>query len=178
MNKKQAAEYLGVSVRALERYVQQGKLTVRYEKGKTRSTANFDQTELEAFKQELNQPTIKPAVETRQITTEVYDETDNSDIQPVNVSEFGEFTVIDKLAGMVEMLITRGDKKPTVPIESKILLTLDEAQAMTGLSKSYLREAIGQGSLNAKQTLRFIASYNYSFWLIKRYIATNATNGN
>ena len=151
MNKKQAAEYLGVSVRALERYVQQGKLTVRYQKGKTRSTANFDQTELEAFKQELNQPTIKPAVESRQITTEVYDETYNSDIQPVNVSEFGEFTVIDKLAGMVEMLITRGDKKPTVPIESKILLTLDEAQAMTGLSKSYLREAIGQESLKAKQ---------------------------
>ena len=148
MNKKQAAEYLGVSVRALERYVQQGKLTVRYEKGKTRSTANFDQTELEAFKEELNQPTIKPAVESRQITTDVYDETD---IVPVNVAEFGEFTVVDRLAGMVEMLITRGDKKPTVPIESKILLTLDEAQALTGLSKGYLREAIRQGSLKAKQ---------------------------
>ncbi|MGB3637657.1 MAG: helix-turn-helix domain-containing protein [Rivularia sp. (in: cyanobacteria)] len=45
MNKKQAAEYLGVSVRALERYVQQGRLTVRYEKGKTRPTANFNQSE-------------------------------------------------------------------------------------------------------------------------------------
>lgn len=38
-----------------------------------------------------------------------------------------------------------------LPIESKILLTLDETQVMTGLSKAYLREAIGQGSLNAKQ---------------------------
>ena len=148
MNKKQAAEFLGVSVRALERYVQQGKLTVRYEKGKTRPTANFDQTELEAFKEELNQPTIKPAVESRQITTDVYDETS---ITPVSMAEFGEFTVIDRLAGMVEMLITRGDKKPTVPIESKILLTLDEVQAMTGLSKGYLREAIKQGNLKAKQ---------------------------
>lgn len=46
MNKKQAAEYLGVSVRALERYVQQGKLSVRYEKGKTRPTANFNQGKL------------------------------------------------------------------------------------------------------------------------------------
>ena len=70
---------------------------------------------------------------------------------PVSVAEFGEFTVVDRLAGMVEMLITRGDKKPTVPIESKILLTLDEAQGMTGLSKSYLREAIGQERLKAKQ---------------------------
>ncbi|MEO0683601.1 MAG: helix-turn-helix domain-containing protein [Cyanobacteria bacterium J06633_8] len=147
MNKKQAAEYLGVSVRALERYVQQGKLTVRYEKGKTRPTANFDQTELETFKEELNQPTIKPAVESRQITTEVYDETS---IAPVSMAEFGEITVVDRLAGMIEMLITRGDKKPTVPIESKILLTLDEAQAMTGLSKGYLREAIGQENLKAK----------------------------
>ena len=148
MNKKQAAEFLGVSVRALERYVQQGKLTVRYEKGKTRPTANFDQTELEAFKEELNQPTIKPAVETRQIATEVYDE---ADIVPVEVAGFGEITVVDRLAGMVEMLITRGDKKPAVPIESKILLTLDEVQAMTGLSKGYLRDAINKGNLKAKQ---------------------------
>ena len=148
MNKKQAAEFLGVSVRALERYVQQGKLTVRYEKGKTRPTANFDQRELEAFKEDLIQPTINPALESRQIPTDVYDETD---ITPVNVAEFGEFTVVDRLAGMVEMLITRGDKKPTVPIESKILLTLDEAQAMSGLSKRYLREAINQGNLKAKQ---------------------------
>ena len=148
MNKKQAAEFLGVSVRAIERYTQQGRLTVRYEKGKTRPTANYDQTELEAFKQELNQPTIKPVIESRQIPTDVYDETD---IVPVNLTEFGEITVVDRLAGMVEMLIARGDKKPTVPIESKILLTLDEAQALTGLSKAYLRSAIRQGNLKGKQ---------------------------
>ncbi|MEM7556674.1 MAG: helix-turn-helix domain-containing protein [Cyanobacteria bacterium P01_A01_bin.84] len=148
MNKKQAAEYLGVSVRAIERYTQQGRLTVRYEKGKTRPTANYDKSELQTFKEELNQPTIKPAVESRQIPTDVYDETH---IAPVNVANLGEITVVDRLAGMVEMLIARGDKKPTVPIESKILLTLDEAQAMTGLSKAYLRSAIGQGNLKAKQ---------------------------
>jgi len=150
MNKKQAAEFLGVSVRALERYVQQGKLTVRYEKGKTRPTANFDQTELEAFKAQLNQPTIKPAIESRQTSTNFNNGTHTTDIQPVNVADFDELTVVDRLAGMVEMLINRGDKKPAVPIESKILLTLDEAQAMTGLSKGYLREAIEQEKLNAK----------------------------
>ena len=71
MNKQQAAEFLGVSVRALERYVQQGRISVKYEKGKTRPTANFDQAELEAFKEELNQPTIKPAVESRQTLTKL-----------------------------------------------------------------------------------------------------------
>ncbi|AFZ26516.1 hypothetical protein Cylst_4430 [Cylindrospermum stagnale PCC 7417] len=44
------ANFLGVSVRALERYVQQGRVSVKYEKGKTRPTANFDSVDLEAFK--------------------------------------------------------------------------------------------------------------------------------
>lgn len=70
MDKKAAADFLGVSVRALERYVQQGRISVRYEKGRTRSTANFELAELEVFKAELNQPTYKPAVETRQIPTD------------------------------------------------------------------------------------------------------------
>jgi predicted transcriptional regulator len=68
MNKQQAAEFLGVSVSALERYVQQGRISVKYEKGKTRSTANFDKTGLEAFRAELNQPTIKPAMESQKNT--------------------------------------------------------------------------------------------------------------
>ncbi len=47
MNKQEAASFLGVSVRALERYVQQGRIGGRYEKGKTRPTLVFDKAELE-----------------------------------------------------------------------------------------------------------------------------------
>ena len=36
LNKQQAAEFLGVNVRTLERYTQEGKIGGRYEKGKTR----------------------------------------------------------------------------------------------------------------------------------------------
>jgi predicted site-specific integrase-resolvase len=54
MNKQEAADFLGVSIRALERYVQHQRISVKYEKGKTRPTANFDPVELEAFKAELN----------------------------------------------------------------------------------------------------------------------------
>ncbi len=53
MNKQEAAEFLGVSVRALERYVQQGRIGGHYEKGKTRPTLVFDAAELEKFKDEL-----------------------------------------------------------------------------------------------------------------------------
>jgi hypothetical protein len=34
------------------------------------------------------------------------------------VTEFGEITVVNKLAGIVEMLITYEDKKPRVPIKA------------------------------------------------------------
>jgi predicted site-specific integrase-resolvase len=49
MNKQQAAEFLGVSIRALERYVQQGRINVKYEKGKTRPTANLNKENWKPF---------------------------------------------------------------------------------------------------------------------------------
>ncbi len=103
MNKQEAADYLGVSVRALERYVQQGKISVKYEKGKTRSTANFDPTELEAFKAELEQPTIKPVFESRQITTEQQSDTGKLTHNSGEIARFGEICIIDKLSGIIFM---------------------------------------------------------------------------
>jgi excisionase family DNA binding protein len=156
MNKQEAADYLGVSVRALERYVQQGKISVKYEKGKTRPTANFDATELEIFKAELNQPTIKPAFESRQIATEPQSDTGKlthttGEIARFDeVSGFGEIGVIDKLSGIIESLLGKGDTQPLVPIADKLLLTIAEAQALTGLSREFLRDAITAGDLKAK----------------------------
>ena len=156
MNKKEAANFLGVSVRALERYVQQGRISVRYEKGKTRPTANFDPAELETFKTELNQPSYKPAVnfrqntssvEPRQITTDIQPEADNALVYP---GEVGDITVIDKLASIIEGLIAKTETQPSVPVADKLLLTLPEAQALTGLSKGFLRDAINSGELKAK----------------------------
>ncbi len=156
MNKQEAADFLGVSVRALERYVQQGRVSVKYEKGKTRPTANFDQSELETFKAELNQPTIKPAIESRQITTEQHSQQgklrhESGEIARFGeISEFGEIGVIDKLSSIIEVLLGKGENQPVVLIADKLLLNIPEAQALTGLSREVLREAITAGQLKAK----------------------------
>ena len=150
MNKQEAAEFLGVSVRALERYVQQGRIGVKYEKGKTRSTANFDLGELEVFKSELSQPTIKPAVESRQNPTEPSVESDKPVLYAGEITELGDLTVIDKLSSIIEGLLARGETQPSVSIADKLLLTVPEAQALTGLSKDFLRDAIQDGTLKAK----------------------------
>ncbi|GAB1538082.1 hypothetical protein NUACC21_07390 [Scytonema sp. NUACC21] len=183
MNKQQAADFLGVSVRALERYVQQGKISVRYEKGKTRPTANFDETELEAFKEELYQPSYKPAVESRQnptgehgqkdtafdqdeegasfggdsanetcqITTTLHYQQDTKVYPSGEIAEFGENpTVIERLSAVIETLLARTGEDTRVRVAEKLLLTIAEAQELTGLSRQVLREAINKEKLKAK----------------------------
>ncbi len=54
MNKQAAADFLGVSVRAVERYTQQAKLSVTYAKGRTRPVAEYRQEELDALRAEIN----------------------------------------------------------------------------------------------------------------------------
>jgi hypothetical protein len=63
LNKQQAAEFLGVNVRTLERYTQSGKIGSSYEKGKTRSVVVYDEEELRAFKAAQETKTYKPAVD-------------------------------------------------------------------------------------------------------------------
>jgi len=53
VNKEQAAEHLGVSVRTLERLAAAGKLTKGRTKGKTRPTVTFDKQEVERLKKDL-----------------------------------------------------------------------------------------------------------------------------
>jgi len=54
MNKKQAAKFLRVSTRAIERYVAKGKLPVRYTKDKTgRQVAVFEEAQVKKIKREL-----------------------------------------------------------------------------------------------------------------------------
>ena len=53
MTKVEAAEYLGVSLRTLSRYVTDGKLNPTYRKGKTNDVAVFEDAELKKLKKEL-----------------------------------------------------------------------------------------------------------------------------
>lgn len=66
------------------------------------------------------------------------------------VSEFGDITVIDKLSSIIELLLGRDKSLPNISIADKLLLTLPEAQALTGLSREFLRDAISQGKLKAQ----------------------------
>jgi excisionase family DNA binding protein len=136
MNKQEAAQFLECSPRAVERYVQQGKISVIYEKGKTRSVARFDVFELENFKKQLQQKLIKPAIiEPRQTAT-------------LNTTKLVKIrNQADDIDDIVEVIAKIAEK---LIYKDKLLLTLKECQALTGLSRKTLITAIAKHQLIAK----------------------------
>ena len=149
LTKQQAAEFLGVTVRTLERYTQEGKLGGRYEKGKTRSVLVYDEEELQAFITELETKTYKPAID--QTPT-------NSDRDETGLSRFVDVpqspTLPEGLDQLVDVLKAIRSKpevdRLTVPIYHKLTLSIAEASALSGLSRPRLRAAIKDGKLTAQ----------------------------
>jgi hypothetical protein len=139
MNKKEAAQYLGCSERAIERYVKNGKLCCTYEKGKTRTIAVFTQSELDKIKYQTE--AIKPAYET--------------DLEPrQNSTEGNELVVyedepsdISRLSAMVELLLISQQVKPT----DKLVLSIDDCHQLTKFPREMIKEAIASCQLKSKK---------------------------
>jgi excisionase family DNA binding protein len=146
MTKTEAAEFLGVSTRALERYVAAGRVASFYERGKTGKVLAFAPDELERFKAELEAPTSRaialPAKAPTQPTSRALAKPDGA----------ANALSIDVLGALAQWARDNARQAaPVVPIEAKPLLSLIEAQALTGLSRNTLRAAIEAGKLKAQR---------------------------
>ncbi len=141
MNREEAADELGISVRSLQRTVKAGKLTVTYKRGESgKQEASFDPDEIARYKQEMEAETVKPAVTAPEATTR------DTALARIDAPQY--LTALQRY-------ITDGAKPanhshPQVAIENKPLLKLDEASTLTGLSRQILREAINTKQLAAK----------------------------
>jgi excisionase family DNA binding protein len=137
MNKEDAATELGISVRSLQRLVQSEKISVRYKRGESgNQEAIYDPGEIQNYKQQRDAEVIKPAAVTRDDTA---------------LARSGATTNDTKLArNVIETLFNLGLQKPVVAIADKPLLKLDEASALTGLSRQILRQAIEDGKLKGR----------------------------
>lgn len=158
MNKKEAAEFLECSERAIERYVKAGKLSCRYEKGKTRTIAVFDKSELERFKNEGE--AVRPAFEViepelRQTTTVDQSGLTILEDEPVgivgidDVHDVVEIADMSRMSAMLELLL-QNQNQQLKPSE-KLVLNLDDCQQLTGFSREFLKDAIASGQLKAKK---------------------------
>jgi excisionase family DNA binding protein len=147
MNKRAAAEYLGKTERAVERYTESGKLSVRYKPGKTRPVADYDERELAKLKHDLDNPSdVRPLVAPP----------DGADSQtPTNAVQLRQTTssALERQAsaeGMQSFALMvadalQGSQAP------KMLLTLTDAAEVSGLSASHLLKAIHAKQLDGRK---------------------------
>ena len=146
MDKKQAADFLGISTRTLERYTTQGKIGVTYRQGKTAAEAIYDDEELRLFKESLENKTfpVKPAVESENGVQALV-----ATARATGLTEaVGSFR--NDLIAALEALKPNGSSAPAVPIADKVMLTLPEAAALASLSRGHLQQAIHAGELKAR----------------------------
>ncbi len=158
MNKAEAAKYLQIGVRSLERYTSEGRLQPGRVRTKTGLALDYAEAELERFKAELQAEAAqvlagppRPAegspegaatlarVEPQVLAASKRGGTETSVLVPLEV--------LARLAAM----LGEAEKKPRVATADKLLLDLAEAQALTGLSRGHLRAAIESGALQAKR---------------------------
>jgi excisionase family DNA binding protein len=137
MNKEEAANELKISVRSLQRLVQSEKISVVYKRGASgKQEAIFNPEEIENYKRVRDAEYIKPSVTT----------TSDTALARSDVAAGG--TALAR--NVIETIFNLGLQKPAVAIADKPLLKLDEAAALTGLSRQLLRQAIEDGKLKGR----------------------------
>jgi excisionase family DNA binding protein len=127
MNKKQVAEFLGVSTRIVEKYASEGRLgEVTYVRGKTGKQAEYTREAVENLKTILESPdTALTAAKTPDARLFV--------------------------AQLAEAIANREQPRmEAVRVSEKLLLNLTDCRLLTGLSDANLRDAIHEGKLKAK----------------------------
>src|SRR5438552_3844474 len=138
MNKRQAAEALGLSTRAVERAVERGKLSVRYERGKRGHMAVFDPAEVRRYKKEVDVP--PRAQRSYSFVSAVGSQPGEE--RPAFV--IGHATPLRERPADAE-----DDARPDVPISERLTLSVPEAAALAGLPELFLSQAIRDKTLEA-----------------------------
>lgn len=141
MNKDEAAAYLGISTRTLERYTSKGSLQVKYEGTNNRPIAIYEQEDLDRLKSDLATPLVKPKIEDDSLPATIPDNQQGKALSVVGGA------MLEEAKNPLERLVSA---LSAVPVADKLLLTLPEVQALTGLSRGILKEAIKAGDLKAK----------------------------
>jgi excisionase family DNA binding protein len=145
ITKTEAAALLDKTPRAVERYAASGRLSVTYEKGKTRDIPQYDRAEVEALARELQ----KPSTPARGTVATPGDNGDAGVSQVVAIRS----QALERQTGAKGMAIfvsaikdaLQGNHAP------KMLLSLTDAAEVSGLSASHLLDAIHDGRLDGRK---------------------------
>lgn len=159
MNKKQAAQYLGFSVKNLERLMALRKIQFKYIPAKFGKTVDFDLQDLDNYKASLetSEIIISPVVSTNSKSiSKVHPNSlanlskhsfskDNKDNLVITAKDL--LTILQKISHSLDIQ----NSQSFVPLDKKLTLSLSEASLLAGLSISFLRNSIRLGHLKASK---------------------------
>jgi len=159
LTEQQVCTLLQATPATLSLYVATRRLNVTRKRTLRGLVASYDQREVEALRKELHedQEFIQKRFgngksSSKTVEAEIVDfEFDSTDAKGMNSFVPTSAPVIERLLTLLEGLTPSG--YPTVAIEKKLLLTLSEAAAFSGLSEAKLNQAIRAGELTARKDL-------------------------
>jgi excisionase family DNA binding protein len=154
MNKKEAAEFLEVSEKTVERYKSAGKLSARLKRiigadGKSRKVLDFNQPDLERLQRELSGNVVFPEITDGHTQTKTQTDTDGQTrLDTVNFAEteisiYGQTQTANLFGIIFKSIETISERHLQISNRfQKLVLTVDEAAAVSGLPKAYIDRAI------------------------------------
>jgi Helix-turn-helix domain len=141
MRKKEAAKYVGCSVRSLENYTSQGRIGVKYERSKTRPVALYSRAELDRLKAELDSTLYAPAISNQEEGKR------GSIVRRDSASDL--MLVLSRIFEAMQELAGKDRDLSIVELAHMPLLKLKEAQRYSNLSQTELLGAIEADELKA-----------------------------
>jgi excisionase family DNA binding protein len=151
ITKEQAAEILGMTTRAVERYTKQNRLSATYERGRTRPVPVYDEAEVKALASSLLHP-VQPAIINN-------DQSDNSERDVVIHSQALQRAGNDEALAMLGKMLAaslqaqaahekgKGEQTSIADLSAKMTLSFSEAARLSGVPENHLRAAFAAGSL-------------------------------
>lgn len=136
MDRYAAADFLGISLRSLQRYVKDKKISATYVDG----SPEFSEEELLRFRERKQEPTYRPAIAPKSDTAL------SPPVAPEYLSEGLEYaqTLANSIKGFAQYY-------ELAAIGQKLTLTLTEAARISGLSKTYLNANLIAGYLRGQK---------------------------
>jgi len=145
MNIKEAAEYLGISVKTLERKIASGDVSVAYVPGATGKQRTFERAELDRFKDaETARAHATTYVARPRVAPDV---TSPSQALQRAGGEQGIAMFASLVADALQAREAQGNGIPAVPLRDKMTLSFKEASRLSGVPESHLRTAYADGAL-------------------------------
>jgi excisionase family DNA binding protein len=143
MNKKQAADFLGISPRTLEYHQKKKRISVRYERGLTGDEAVYDESEVRKLKALLDKPT--------RATSAAVDQSPEPSQSLTTLRGSGAM-VSAALPEAIMQIISQSQNAAAsvLQLHEKAILSVAEA-AQFGVSQKELYEAIHAGKLKARK---------------------------